>query len=65
VTGGDHTAVQEVLADPRLRGLRVVGPWLPVSDPRRRQLDGAIADAMSIRVTVVNAGTGPGPTLEV
>jgi hypothetical protein len=36
-----------------------------VSDPRRRQLDGAIADAMSIRVTVVNAGTGPGPTLEV
>jgi hypothetical protein len=65
VTGGDRTAVQEVLADPRLRGLTVVGPWLPVADPRRRQLDGAIADAMSIRVTVVNAGPEPGPTLEV
>ena len=39
VTGGDHAAVGEVLADPRLRGLAVVGPWLPVPDPRRRVLD--------------------------
>ena len=35
VTGGDRPAVDEVLADPRLRGLTVVEPWLAVPDPRR------------------------------
>jgi hypothetical protein len=47
VTGGDHAAVDEVLADRRLTGLAVVGPWLPVPDPRRRELDAAIADAQA------------------
>ena len=56
VTGGDHGAVDEVLADPRLRGLHTVGPWLPVPDPRRGVLEAAVADARSIRVEVVNAG---------
>jgi hypothetical protein len=55
VTGGDHAAVDEVLADPRLRRLTPVGPWLPVPDPRRAVLDAAIADARSVRIDVVNA----------
>ncbi len=55
VTGGDRTAVAEVLSDPRLRGLRVVEPWLAVPDPRRQVLDQALLDAGAIQVTVVNA----------
>lgn len=55
VTGGDRAAVGEVLADPRLRGLHVVGPWLAVPDPRRQVLDQALLDARAIRVTVTNA----------
>ena len=54
VTGGDHGAVDEVLADPRLRQVTVVGPWLAVPDPRRAVLDGAIHDALSVAVEVVN-----------
>ena len=53
VTGGDRQAVQEVLADRRLAGLAVVGPWLPVPDPRRRQLDAAIADASAAEIEIV------------
>jgi hypothetical protein len=55
VTGGDHAAVDAVLVDPRLAGLTVVEPWLPVPDPRRATLDGAIAEASSLRVDVTNA----------
>jgi hypothetical protein len=55
VTGGDHAAVDEVLADPRLRGLEVTGPWLAVPDPRRSVLDAAVADALALRVEVTNA----------
>jgi hypothetical protein len=55
VTGGDRSAVTEVLADPRLRRVAVVGPWLDVPDPRRSVLDAAIADASAITVEVVNA----------
>lgn len=60
VAGGDHTAVDEVLADPRLtalarRGLVVVEPWLPVPDPRRAVLDQAILDAQAVRIAVTNA----------
>jgi hypothetical protein len=55
VTGGDHAAVTEVLADPRLRRLTVVGPWLAVPDPRRAVLDRAVDDALSARVQVSNA----------
>jgi hypothetical protein len=55
VTGGDHTAVDEVLADARLRRVSVVGPWLAVPDPRRGVLDAAIADASAVEVDVVNA----------
>lgn len=54
VTGGDRAAVDEVLADPRLRQVRVVDPWLAVSDPKRAVLDRAIADATAVRVEVVN-----------
>lgn len=55
VTGGDHAAVDAVLADPRLAGLAVVAPWLAVPDPRRAVLDAAISDAQAVRVDVVNA----------
>ena len=55
VTGGDHTAVDDVLADPRLRGVTVVEPWLAVPDPKRAVLDQAVGTASAIRVEVVNA----------
>jgi hypothetical protein len=58
VTGGDHAAVDAVLTDPRLADLVVVGPWLPVPEPRRRELDAAIADACSLAVEVHNS-SGP------
>ena len=56
VAGGDHEAVDAVLQDARLAHVDVVGPWLAVPDPRRQVLDAAIADAMSVRISVVNAG---------
>ncbi|MDQ6527350.1 acVLRF1 family peptidyl-tRNA hydrolase [Nocardioides sp. LHD-245] len=56
VAGGDRGAVDEVLADPRLGAVGVVGPWLAVPDPRRGVLDRAVADAQSLVVTVENAG---------
>src|SRR5262245_5716266 len=55
VTGGDHAAVDEVLADSRLHRLVVTPPWLAVPDPRRAVLDAALADAVAVRVEVVNA----------
>jgi len=55
VTGGDHAAVDAVLEDRRLADLTVMEPWLPVPDPRRAILEGAIADAGAIRVDVTNA----------
>jgi hypothetical protein len=54
VTGGDHSAVDEVLTDPRLRGLTVVDPWLAVPDPRRGVLEQAVLNAQAIRIEVVN-----------
>ena len=55
VTGGDHDAVSAVLEDRRLAHLEVVGPWLPVPDPRRSVLEGAVTSALSVSVEVVNA----------
>lgn len=55
VTGGDRSAVEEALAEARLGSLTVVGPWLPVPDPRRGVLEQAVADAGAIAVDVVNA----------
>ena len=55
VTGGDRSAVEEVLGDPRLSGLRVTGPWLAVPDPRRSVLEQAVTDAWALQVDVVNA----------
>ena len=57
VVGGDRGAVDEVLADPRLDGLALSGPWLPVPDPRRSVLDAAVVDATSASVDVWNAGS--------
>jgi len=55
VVGGDRSAADAVLTDPRLAGLDVVGPWLAVPDPRRAVLDAAIADAQAIAMEVENA----------
>jgi hypothetical protein len=55
VTGGDHAAVEAVLADRRLAGLTVVHPFLTVPDPRRGVLEQAIRDAGNVRISVVNA----------
>lgn len=55
VVGGDRPAVEEVLGDARLAGSRVVGPWLPVRDPRRQVLDAAVGDAQAVRIEVTNA----------
>jgi hypothetical protein len=54
VCGGDRTAVEQVLADARLRHLdRLrVEPWLAVPDPRRAVLEQAVADGGSVAVTV-------------
>ena len=57
VTGGDHAAVGEVLADARLAGLSVVEPWLAVPEPRRETLDQAVRDAAAVRIEVHNAGS--------
>jgi len=55
VAGGDRVAVDTVLRAPELATLTVVGPWLATSDPRRRELDGAIEEARAVRVSVTNA----------
>jgi hypothetical protein len=55
VAGGDHGAVEAVLADPRLGRVTTVEPWLAVPDPRRVVLDRAIDDAQGIACDVVNA----------
>lgn len=55
VTGGDHVAVDEVLADPRLGSLSVVERWLAVPDPRRAVLDQAVRDGLAVLVDVHNA----------
>ncbi len=55
VVGGDRSAVDEVLADRRLTGLRTVEPWLALPDPRRAVLEQGVTDALSVRVEVHNA----------
>lgn len=57
VVGGDHTAVDAVLEDSRLRpaAAGVHGSFLTVPDPRRGVLETAISDARSVRVDVTNA----------
>ena len=56
VCGGDRTAVEQVLEDPRLRHLVPlrVEPWLAVPDPRRGILEQAVLDGSSVAVTVTD-----------
>jgi hypothetical protein len=58
VCGGDRSAVDAVLADPRLRGLgsKVTEPWLAVPDPNAQVLARAISDAWSCRIEVAEPG---------
>jgi len=54
VCGGDRSAVEAVLADPRLGRLasRRAGVWHAVPDPRRAVLEQAVVDALSLVVEV-------------
>lgn len=54
VCGGDRTAVEAVLSDPRLSRLSDVrvDPWLAVPDPKRAGLNQAITDAWSARISI-------------
>lgn len=54
VVGGDRSAVGEVLTEPRLSHLRVVGSWFDVPDPRRDVLDRAVEQAQHLIVEVLN-----------
>lgn len=54
VVGGDGLALDAVLADPRLARLAVVGGRLDVPEPRRAELDRAVAEACSVRMSVRN-----------
>lgn len=58
VCGGDRSAVDAVLAEPRLAHLSDVRvePWLPVPDPKRAVLNQAILDAQSVRITLISSG---------
>jgi hypothetical protein len=60
VCGGDRSAVDQVLEDPRLRAAAAVrvGPWLDVPDPRRAVLDQAVRDGCSVAVTVTDPPGG-------
>ena len=55
VVGGDRDAIEQVLGERGLTGLRPVGPWLAVPDPRRAVLDQAVLDAQALVVEVHNA----------
>ena len=54
VTGGDRAAVEEVIADVRLGGVRRTSDWLAVPDPRRAVLEQAVLDAQAARIDVEN-----------
>ena len=57
VTGGDRSAVDAVLTDPRLEGVAQhrTDQWLDTPDPKRAVLDQAVVDACSVSIQVVNA----------
>jgi hypothetical protein len=61
VCGGDRTAVDQVLADPRLArlGRLRVEPWLAVPDPRRAVLEQAVLDGASAALEVTDPAPGP------
>lgn len=54
VVGGDKALVREVLADPRLAGLRMLPrrEFHDIGDPRRAVLDDVVRRAVAVRVTI-------------
>ena len=60
VCGGDRTAVDAVLTDPRLDRLRDlrVDPWLPVPDPRAAEVAQAVQDGSSASVEIEEPDAG-------
>jgi hypothetical protein len=65
VCGGDRAAVDAVLDDSRLSGLREVrvDPWLPVPDPRAAEVAQAVQDgsSASVEITEPDAGSDHAP----
>ena len=57
MVAGDRQGIDEVLADPRLRGLNVQHLVSTAGEPRRAALEQAISEALALRVEVHN---GPG-----
>jgi hypothetical protein len=57
VTGGDRSAVDAVLTDPRLQDVarHRTERWLDTPDPKRAVLDQAVVDGCSVAIDVVNA----------
>ncbi|UQU63033.1 hypothetical protein COUCH_28960 [Couchioplanes caeruleus] len=60
VTGGDRTAVEAILAAPRLAALVPLRHerFLDVPEPRRAVLDEAVASARAVRILVRDPATG-------
>lgn len=54
VTGGDESAIRQVLKDSRLDATPC-GSFFPVPDPRRSVLEQTVADACSMLIDVTNA----------
>jgi hypothetical protein len=63
VCGGDRKAIDTVLEDPRLKGLRplVRPPFLGVADPKQKVLEQAGVDARAIRIELTDPPTQAGP----
>ena len=64
VTGGDRRAIETVLADPRLAGLRalVVEPHLEVPDPKLRVLEQTPGQFRAVRIKVTEPSPVGGPS---
>ena len=54
VVGGDRSAVAEVITEPRLAHLRVVGGWFGVPDPRRDVLERVVEQSQHLSIEVHN-----------
>jgi VLRF1 release factor-like protein len=63
VCGGDRKAIETVLEDPRLKGLRplVRPPFLGVADPKQKVLEQAGVDARAIRIELTDPPAQAGP----
>lgn len=63
VCGGDRKAIDTVLEDPRLKGIRALvrPPFLGVADPKQKVLEQAGVDARAIRIELTDPPAQAGP----